>query len=57
MGNYYLLDNSKTKGVIIECGFLSSEQDRKKLLDDRYLNDLAKLIKKGINEYLLINNK
>ena len=57
VGNYYLLDNSNTTGVIIECGFLSNPQDRKKLLDDRYLNDLAKLIKKGINEYLLINNK
>jgi len=51
------LDNSKTTGVIIECGFLSNLQDRKKLLDDNYLKTLAKLIKKGISEYLLINNK
>lgn len=57
VGSYYLLDNSNTTGVIIECGFLSNLQDRKKLLDDNYLKTLAKLIKKGISEYLLINNK
>ena len=55
VGNYYLLDNSKTTGVIIECGFLSSSSDRKKLMNDSYLKHLASLIKKGINEYLLVN--
>ena len=55
VGNYYLLENSKTTGVIIECGFLSSSSDRKKLMNDSYLKHLASLIKKGINEYLLLN--
>jgi N-acetylmuramoyl-L-alanine amidase len=53
-GDYYLLNNTSTPGVIIECGFLSSEYDRKRLLDDRYLMKIAKLIKEGINEYLLM---
>ena len=56
VGKYYLLDNSKTTGVIIECGFLSSRIDRNKLMKDTYLKYLANLIKKGINEYLKIFN-
>ena len=57
VGNYYLLENSKTTGVIIEYGFVSSEYDREKLLSDKYLLKLANLIKKGINEYLSIIDK
>lgn len=51
-GDFYLLNNCKVTGVLIEYGFLSSEYDRKKLLDDNYLIKLAKIIKKGINVYL-----
>ena len=52
VGDYYLLNNCKTTGVLIEYGFISSELDRKKILDDKYLLQLAKLIKCGIDEYL-----
>lgn len=52
VGDYYLLNNTKSTGVLIEYGFLSSEYDRNKLLKDSYLKYLATLIKKGINEYL-----
>lgn len=51
-GDFYLLNNCQVTGILIEYGFLSSEYDRKKLLDDKYLLKLAKLIKNGINEYL-----
>ena len=52
MGDYYLLNNCNKVGVLIEYGFLSSNDDRKKLLDDNYLNSLADVIKCSIYEYL-----
>lgn len=52
IGDYYILNNCNTTGVLIEFGFLSSEYDRKRLLDEKYLKKLSKLIQKGINEYL-----
>lgn len=52
IGDYYLLNNTKSTGVLIEYGFLSNEYDRNKLLKDSYLTHLAKIIKRGINEYL-----
>ena len=55
IGDYYILNNCKSTGVLIEYGFLSSEYDRKRLLDKSYLSYLAKLIKESIYEYL--NNK
>ena len=52
IGDYYLLNNCKKNGVLIEYGFLSSEYDRNKILKDSYLNYLANLIKESIYEYL-----
>lgn len=52
IGDYYILNNCNTTGVLIEFGFLSSEYDRKRLLDEKYLKKLSKLMQKGINEYL-----
>ena len=52
IGDYYLLNNTDTLGVLIEYGFLSSEYDRNKLLKDSYLNYLSNIIKKAIYEYL-----
>lgn len=52
VGDYYLLNNCSKSGVLIEYGFLSSEYDRKKLLNDSYLDYLANIIKEGIYEYL-----
>jgi N-acetylmuramoyl-L-alanine amidase len=51
-GDYYILNNCKNDGVLIEYGFISNELDRKKLLDDKYLIQLSNLIKDGISEYL-----
>ena len=52
VGDYYLLNNCKKNGVLIEYGFLSSEYDRNKILKDSYLNYLANMIKESIYEYL-----
>lgn len=52
IGDYYLLNNTKSSGVLIEYGFLSNEKDRKKLLNEKYMMHLAKIIKKSIEEYL-----
>ena len=34
----------KVPGVLIECGFLSNEAERAKLLDDNYIDNLASII-------------
>ena len=57
LGDYYLLNNTYSTGILIEYGFLSSEYDRKRLLDDKYLYKLAIIIKKGVSEYLYSNSK
>ncbi|MBQ3231543.1 MAG: N-acetylmuramoyl-L-alanine amidase, partial [Clostridia bacterium] len=43
-GDYYLLNNTYSTGILIEFGFLSSEYDRKRLLDDKYLYKLSTII-------------
>ena len=32
------------KGVLIECGFLSNANERKKLLDDNYLKNFVTIL-------------
>lgn len=54
IGDYYLLNNTKSVGALIEYGFLSNQIDRKKLLNENYMVHLAKIIKKSIEEYLAI---
>ena len=52
IGDYYLLNNTKTTGVIVEYGFLSNPNDRKKVLKDSYLKEIATIIKQSMKEYL-----
>ena len=40
----YMYSKLKVPGVLIECGFLSNEEERKKLLDDKYIDNLASII-------------
>ena len=40
----YMYSKIKTPGVLIECGFLSNLEERKKLMDDEYILKLASLI-------------
>lgn len=40
----YMYSKLKVPGVLIECGFLSNDEERKKLLDDNYIDNLANII-------------
>ncbi len=57
VGDYYILNQTQSPGVLVEYGFLSSEYDRKRLLDEKYLIHLAKMIKQVILEYLSLKEK
>ncbi len=52
-----ILRNLKTPTVIVECGFLSNEQEEQKLRTESYQKKLAKAIKKGIDNYFAQRNK
>ena len=47
----YMYKRLKIKGVLIECGFISNEEERRKLQEITYQNNLAKYITKGIIDY------
>ena len=49
---YYLLRKVSSPIVIVECGFLSSLEESKKLVDDTYQQKLAWTIHLGILQYL-----
>ena len=51
-GNYYLLLHVKQPIVIVECGFLSNNQEALLLTDEKYQNKVAKAICSGTLEYL-----
>ena len=50
--NYFLITNVECPAVIVECGFLSNEDEAKLLSDDTYQDKIAKTIVDGIREYL-----
>ena len=54
-GDYYVLNYVKSPAVLIECGFLSSEVDRKVLADKKYQKIIAKKITEGVKYYLQEN--
>lgn len=47
----YVLDRIVSPAILIECGFLSNEEDRKKLTDESYQKKLAFVIANSIVEY------
>ena len=49
--NIYLLDHAEVPAVIVECGFLSNPEERKKLMDDTYQNEMAYAIAMGVLAY------
>lgn len=51
----YMYKYAKTKGVLIECGFLSNYKERKNLQDDAYQRTLAKSITKGVINYFYLS--
>lgn len=50
--NIYLLKNSKYPSVIVECGFLSNEEEAKNLNNEEYRQKMAFAIYCGILEYI-----
>ncbi len=51
----YLLEKLDCPAVLIECGFLSNEEDATSLLSEEYTDELAVLIYKGIIEWICEN--
>ena len=52
-GDYYVLNYSDCPAVICECGFLSSPEDEKLLLDENYRKTLCYSIFSGTIDYLV----
>ena len=50
--NYYMLSETKVPTVIVECGFLSNQDDAEKLKTDEYQNEIANAINMGIIKWL-----
>lgn len=50
-GDYYILNNAKKIGSLVECGFLSNDEDRSKLVTDEYQQDIAESLCNSIVEY------
>ena len=51
MGDYFILNNTNYLGILIECGFLSNNEERKKLVNSNYQEKIANRIKNGIINY------
>lgn len=47
----YLLDHAEVPAVIVECGFLSNQEERSKLMDDDYQSEMAYAVAMGVLEY------
>lgn len=50
-GEYYLLKKTEIPAVIIECGFLSNQEEKEKLNSEEYQSELAWAIYLGISDY------
>ena len=48
----YLLDNAAVPAIIVECGFLSNDEERVKLMDSDYQSEMAYSIAMGVLEYI-----
>lgn len=55
-GDYYILNNSKMTGVIVECGFLSNANEEQNLILEEYQNKICYSIYAGIINYLGVVN-
>ena len=50
----YLLDRLECPSILIECGFISNNEEREKLVDEEYQNLLAFVIANSIIEFINI---
>lgn len=51
-GLFYVLALSKRPGLLIEAGFVSNPKELSKVNEEKYLDDLARSISKGILEFI-----
>lgn len=51
-GDYYIINCSNTPSILIECGFLSNNEEEKLLITDIYQEKLAKMITQATLLYL-----
>ena len=51
-GDYYILNETKPMGVLVECGFLSNAEDEALLLNNDYRDKIAAAIADGALRYL-----
>lgn len=54
-GDYYVLNEAEPPAALVECGFLSNEEDEKLLLTEAYRKEIAEKIADGIVEYLFLS--
>lgn len=47
----YILDQTVVPSVIVECGFLSNDEERAKLIDPAYQKQIAYAVAMGVLEY------
>lgn len=52
VGNYYILNQSTTPGVLVECGFMSNSNELRLLQEETYQTKLAYAIYRGIVEFV-----
>lgn len=55
-GDFYILNKSRIPGILIECGFLSNDEDRKNLLNEQYQNKLVDCFVRGLIQYFEMKN-
>ncbi len=56
-GSYFVLKNSKVPSVIVECGFLSNNEENVRLKTEQYQKHLAWAIYMGVLDYYSTDNE
>ncbi len=52
MGNYYMYEKLNVEGLLIECGFMSNEEERNLLMTSDYQKKIANAIANSLLEIL-----
>lgn len=50
-GNFAVIRETKMPAILVECGFLTNEAERVKLLDRNYLRQLSRGLAQGLHKY------
>ena len=55
IGDYYLFNYTNVPGILVECGFLSNDNERKLLINENYQNLICNAIFSGIQDNKKLN--